>query len=125
MFSIFLENMKRLSIFVVISHTILHFGVSPKYEKYVKLILSFIVVAQLVFSIGSYLNSKPGIVKWVSEENYYVKWNQYMEELETEYEAMQKVLDDKMMQNKNENTKENKDKMESIVVDKIEIKTGN
>ena len=124
MFSIFLENMKRLSIFIVISHTILHFGVSQKYEKYVKLILSFIVVAQLVFSIGAYLNSGTEIMKWMSEENYYVKWNQYMGEMEKEYEDLQKTLDDKMFQSRSENIEKNVKDMENIIVDKVVIETG-
>ena len=119
MFLIFLENLKRLTIFIVISKTILHFGIGKKFEKYLKLILSFMVVAQLVFAIGSCFHSNRGIMEGMTIEGYYARWEEYMQVLDEEYEKGQSTLEDKMLHKKT--TYEEKEEKKSIIIEKVVI----
>ena len=89
MFSVFLEEMKQLTVFMIVGQTILHFGVGKKFERYVKLILAFMVVSQLVFSLGSYFSSKSDIWRPLSKQEYYAKWEEYVTELEEKIEKQQ------------------------------------
>ena len=121
MLSLFLENLKRLSVFIVISQTILHFRVGRKYEKYIKLILSFMVVAQLVFAISSYFDLDSGFMKGISKENYYNQWEQYMVGLEEEYKLQQSSLDQRLEEKYVRKDENNKGENVGIKVEKIAI----
>lgn len=86
MFSVFMELVKRVGIFVIISQTILHFGISKKYEKYMKLVISFMVAAQIVFAFGGYLGQDEKMGYFMSGEEYLEKWNVNMLEVEERIE---------------------------------------
>ena len=118
MFQMFLENLKQLSIFILISKTILYFGIGKKFEKYSKLILSFMVVAQFIFSIGSYLKPESKFLNLWSKEQYYQQWEEYMSELELKYEMQQGILADEI-QEQNKDIEETT--IDSITIEKIEI----
>ena len=117
----FVENLKRLSVFIIISQTILHFGVGRKFEKYLKLVFSFMVVAQLVFSIGSYFDFENGLVEFISQEKYYQRLENYMGSMEQEYEVQQKELESRLQQIYEMENKNNKGETGSIKVDRIRI----
>ena len=121
MLQMFVENLKRLSVFIIISQTILHFGVGRKFEKYLKLVFSFMVVAQLVFSIGSYFDFENGFVEFISQEKYYQRLESYMGNLEQEYEVQQKELESRLQQIYEVENKNNKGEAGSIKVDRIRI----
>lgn len=117
----FLENLKRLSVFIIISQTILHFGVGRKFEKYLKLVFSFMVVAQLVFSIVSYLDFENGFVEFISQEKYYQRLEEYMGGLEQEYEMQQRELEDRLQQIYEVENKNDKGEGNSIKIDRVWI----
>ncbi len=119
MFLIFLDNLKRLSIFIIISKTILHFGIGKKFEKYLKLILSFMIVAQLVFALGSFFQQDKGFLAGLSKENYYEQWEKYMGELETEYEEGQRMLESRIEYGNLE--EEQKEERKGIIIEKVVI----
>ena len=121
MFSIFVENLKRLSVFIIVSQTILHFGVGRKFEKYLKLVFSFMIVAQLVFSISAYFKFEEGIVEFISQENYYQRIEEYMGGLEKEYEIQQSELEDRLQEIYEVENKSDKGEASSIRVDRIRI----
>ena len=121
MFSIFVENLKRLSVFIIVSQTILHFGVGRKFEKYLKLVFSFMIVAQLVFSISAYFEFEEGIVEFISQENYYQRIEEYMGGLEKEYEIQQSELEDRLQEIYEVENKSDKGEASSIRVDRIRI----
>lgn len=112
MFSVFMELVKRVGIFVIIGQTILHFGISKKYEKYMKFVISFMVAAQIVFAFGVYLgqDEKPGYL--MSGEEYLEKWNEDMTLVEERIEKSRV----EMVQNFEEELQ----KSESVSVDKSE-----
>ena len=121
MLQMFVENLKRLSVFIIISQTILQFGVGRKFEKYLKLVFSFMVVAQLVFSIGSYFDFENGFAEFISQEKYYQRLESYMGNLEQEYEVQQKELESRLQQIYEVENKNNKGEAGSIKVDRIRI----
>lgn len=121
MFLIFLENLKRLTTFIVISKTILHFGIGKKFEKYLKLILSFMVVAQLVFAIASFFHDNRGFMEGMTKEGYYTQWEEYMQILEEEYEEGQSALEDRMLQRNIIYEEADEEEGKSIVIEKVVI----
>ena len=82
MISVFLELVKQVGVFVIVGQTIQHFGISKKYERYVKLVISIMVVAQVVFSFGIYVKQlqKQGIL--VSGSEYRKEWEINMGKVE-------------------------------------------
>ena len=118
MFSVFLELVKKVGIFVIVGQTIQHFGISKKYERYVKLVISIMVVAQVVFSFGIYVKQfqKQGLL--VSGSEYQKEWEANMDKVEEkmkDYNLMltqrmeEKVLDleKQTLYEDNEKTEEN------------------
>ena len=121
MLQLFIENLKRLSVFIIVSQTILHFGVGRKFEKYLKLVFSFMVVAQLAFSIGAYFDFEHGIWEFISQDNYEQRLEEYMGRLEQEYEVQQSELERRLQQTPEAENKNNKGEANSIRVDRIRI----
>ena len=121
MLQLFVENLKRLSVFIIVSQTILHFGVGRKFEKYLKLVFSFMVVAQLVFSIGAYFDFEHGIQEFISQDNYEQRLEEYMGRLEQEYELHQSELESRLQQTHEVENKNNKGEANSIRVERIRI----
>ena len=71
---------------MVISRTILNFGISKKYERYLKLVISFMVAAQIIFAFGTYSKQENSLWKWWSSEEYLEEWNRNIKELEEHME---------------------------------------
>ncbi|MBR4982764.1 MAG: hypothetical protein IKY94_09410 [Lachnospiraceae bacterium] len=125
MVAVFLELVKRVGIFVIIGQTILHFGIGKAYEKYIKLVISFMVAAQIVFAFGAYFEKDRFVAgKW-GEEYYYENWNQSMKALEEEFHEKQMGVtmnlqqrfaeQEEMVPEKDENSG-NEVKIEKIVI---------
>lgn len=82
MLAVFLDLVKRVGIFVIIGQTIQHFGISRKYERYMKLVISIMVVAQIIFAFGVYIKQfqKHGFL--VSGSEYRQEWDINMSKVE-------------------------------------------
>lgn len=128
MFAYFLEAVKRITIFLIISQAFLHLGIGVKYEKYMKLVISVMVVAQLIFSFIAYAH-KDGIFTPVLEEKYYEQWDLYMEEMEKIYEIKEKELEQNITVDDNADKKETENKttkqnLQKIIIPKIVVSDG-
>ena len=122
MFSVFLELVKRVGIFMIIGQTILHFGISRTYEKYIKLVVSFMIAAQIVFAFGAYLKKEDGALGIWSQQEYYAKWDDSMEKMtEALYQRQEELKEGLRVKIEEEKTKTVKKQEEGI--DKIEIET--
>ncbi len=85
--SSFLEFMKQIGIFMICAHTFLHFSAGKSYEKYLKLLVGIMVLAQFAIPFGEIflgkemgkiweeakqfrqeLEERAGDVVWESEE---------------------------------------------------------
>lgn len=82
-----MELVKRVGIFVIIGQTILHFGISKQYEKYMKLVISFMIGAQIVFAFGVYVKQDKKEIPVMSVEEYRQAWEINMEEMEKKAEG--------------------------------------
>lgn len=96
MLSVFLELVKKVGIFVIVGQTIQHFGISKKYERYVKLVISIMVVAQVVFAFGIYVKQfqKQGIL--VSGSEYQKEWEVNMDKVEEKMKDYNLMLTQRM-----------------------------
>ncbi|MBR5597892.1 MAG: hypothetical protein IKW30_10850 [Lachnospiraceae bacterium] len=130
MFSLFLDAVKRITIFLIISQTFLHLGIGVKYEKYVKFIISFMVIAQLFFSFGSYLGQKEKFFSSVLTQDYYKQWDEYMDKMEQTYEIKQEEVEKRIEktniyvseeQENEEGTEAENDKHHKISIEKIVV----
>ena len=129
MFSVFIEAVKRISVFMIISQTFLHLGIGVKYEKYVKFVISFMVVAQLIFSFSAYFSQKEHIFSSVLKTKYDIQWEDYMQEIEKNFENKQLELKSGWKENNvadNEKIKREKknSRNQKIVIDKIVVSVG-
>lgn len=97
MLNVFVELVKRVGIFVIIGQTILHFGIGKEYEKYMKLVISFMVAAQVVFAFGVYFDKDHSVV-WGGKEEYYESWNRNMQALEEELQRKQLSVNTKLQE---------------------------
>ena len=98
MFSVFLELVKKVGIFVIIGQTIMHFGIGKKYEKYMKLVISFMVAAQIIFAFGIYLKQDSKVWKEITAEEYLKEWDLSIKELEMQMENSKKEKKDALNQ---------------------------
>lgn len=78
------------------------------------------IVAQLVFALGSFFQQEKGFMAGMSKENYYEQWEKYMGELEIEYEEGQRMLESRIEYgDSNEEEKEGESK--GIRIEKVVI----
>ena len=75
-----------MGIFVIIGQTVMHFGISQKYEKYTKLVISFMVMAQIIFTFSVYLKNDNDSWQILSAREYLEKWDINMKEVEDRME---------------------------------------
>ncbi len=113
-----LEVIKRIGIFIIVSQMILHFGIGRKYETYMKLVVSIMVVAQMIFSFGFYVeqNEEEGFI--MSEEEYYESWNENLKRME---ESLKKEQKDMKFQIKENVMEENQQQQEMESAARIQI----
>ena len=107
MFSVFMGLVKRVGIFVIIGQTILHFGISKKYEKYMKLVMSFMIGAQIVFAFGVYWGQEGEEIHVISPEEYFEAWECNMEEMEKTIEKYEVTMIENAKRKKKEETSSN------------------
>lgn len=129
---IFIDMVKNVGIFMVVAQTLLHFGVGKRYEKYLKLIISLMVVSLLVSGFGALLKSEKelGITKiWkMGQSEYYEFWQKNRKNFEEKVVLKQKEIE-KHLENDiiGQDVKEEKQKHEKeqpaakIKIDTIKI----
>ena len=108
---VFIGIAKRVGIFLIAGQTILHFGVGKQYEKYVKLIISFMAAAQLILGFGGLFQetTEGGLTKLFAKD-FEKKWENHILQFETELEKKQEQLEKQLteeIQNTGIQTKEN------------------
>lgn len=123
---------RQISIFLLLGQTILHFAPGEKYEKYIKMLLGFMVIAQFavpILSFGKkdrmeeYENNREMFTQKMDEalqtvdEKWFLYNEQIEQQIERELENAQTVLGE---QRKTEEEKEQEEKIEIEAV-KIEV----
>lgn len=123
---------RQISIFLLLGQTILHFAPGEKYEKYIKMLLGFMVIAQFavpILSFGKkdrmeeYENNREMFTKRMDEalqtvdEKWFLYNEQIEQQIERELENAQTVL---WEERKTEEEREQEEKIEIEAV-KIEV----
>ena len=125
MFSLFLELVKKVGIFVITGQTIMHFGISKKYEKYMKLVISFMVAAQIIFAFGVYFGKDDNLWQMMSPEEYLNAWDDNMKEVEERMEKSREEmtlrLEEEFYQSGANSRHETKVRQQDIRIEKIII----
>lgn len=119
MFSVFLDLGKKIGIFILVGQTVIHFGIGRKYEAYMKLVISLMVVAQIAVTFGAYLQKDTHELWQVTKEEYYEKWEAMMKDMEDSFKKEQKSMEDQAAENFREET----EKKEKTKQDRIQIET--
>lgn len=73
--SSFLEFMKQIGIFIICAHSLLHFSAGKSYEKYLKLLVGIMVLAQFAIPFGEIFLGK-------ETERIWEEAKQFQKELE-------------------------------------------
>ena len=80
----FFQNIKQIGIFMICAQAILHFKPSEKYEKYLKLLVSVMILAQLLAPVMQIISGNNCKDFQNSIEDIQTEINQKMEQLEIE-----------------------------------------
>lgn len=122
----------QISIFLLLGQTILHFAPSEKYEKYIKMLLGFMVIAQFAVPILSFGNKdkmeayendrelftgKMNEVLQTVDEKWFLYNEQIEQQIEKELENAQTIV---LEQEKAEEESAQEEKIEVEAV-KIEV----
>ena len=95
--NVFIGIAKRVGIFLIAGQTILHFGVGKQYEKYVKLMISFMAAAQLIVGFGSlFQETTEGGLTRIFAKDFEQKWEEHILHFETELGKKQEQLEQKI-----------------------------
>lgn len=125
MILVFLELVKKVGIFVIIGQTIQHFGISKKYEKYMKFMISIIVVAQITFAFGIYIKQFKNRGIFMSGTEYKNEWEVNMEKVEEkikEYNLqLSKSLEEEFQESEYQINRDKKEESGGVYVEKIII----
>lgn len=80
----FLQTIKQIGIFMICAQAILHFKPSAKYEKYLKLLISVMVLVQLLVPVVNFFSGQEQEVFFRRMEELQAEIGREMEQLEIE-----------------------------------------
>lgn len=127
MAEIFIGLVKQMVIFLIAGQTILHFGMGRQYEKYIKLIISLMIVANLISAFVSLWRQVPesgfaGKANFTTE-SFEERWQYNMGVFQEELEEKQRLIEEKWVETEKEQTGEEvKSGYSEIFVEEIVIK---
>lgn len=76
-----LDTIRRVGIFIICAQTLIHFRPNESYEKYMKLLVSVMVLVQLVLPIAAILQGKEARALEESVKQYEAEMQKNMEEI--------------------------------------------
>ncbi len=82
----FLEFMKRIGIFIICAQSILHFAAEKSYERYVKILVGIMILAQFIVPVRSLLLGADNGEIWSAVEEFQREMDKAMEDAEIVYE---------------------------------------
>lgn len=98
MAGVFIRLMKQMVIFLIAGQTLLHFGMGKQYERYVKLVISLMLAAQLLSAAISLFPTGKRLWEWGSgkgmREVVEEGWEMNMEEFENKLYRKQEEFED-------------------------------
>lgn len=82
----FLEFMKRTGIFIVCAQCFLHFSAGRQYEKYLKLLIGMMILAQFAIPFGALFSGKETKQLWEETERFQKELEERAGEVVWEFE---------------------------------------
>lgn len=76
-----LDTIRRVGIFIICAQTLIHFRPNESYEKYMKLLVSVMVLVQLVLPIAAILQGKEALALEESVKQYEAEMQKSMEDI--------------------------------------------
>ena len=78
------QTVKQIGIFIICAQVIMHFKPSAKYEKYLKLLISVMVLVQVIMPLINIISGKDEAYLWTKIEQIQAEIDLNMEQLEIE-----------------------------------------
>lgn len=127
MADVFIDLVKRMVIFLIAGQTILHFGMGKQYERYVKLTISLMLVAQLVSAFTGFFPFFPkNSLNMAGEEgraSFEKRWEENIEEFGEKLDLQQKEMEKEWEEEVRKMNHEEERKEESqINIEEIKIR---
>lgn len=82
----FLEFMKRIGIFIICAQSILHFAAEKSYERYVKILVGIMILAQFIVPVRALILGADNGEIWSAIEEFQIEMDKAMEDAEIVYE---------------------------------------
>ena len=86
----FILTLKQMVVFLLVGQTLLHFGMGKQYEKYIRLIISLMITANMITAFWGLFRQLPYDG---SSRSFFERWEAEMAQIEEELEASQKKLE--------------------------------
>ena len=88
----FFQTVKQIGIFIICAQVIMHFKPSAKYEKYLKLLISVMVLVQVLIPLLNIISGKDDAHFWTKVEQIQSQIDKSMEQLEIENEISEESI---------------------------------
>lgn len=82
----FLEFMKRIGIFIICAQSFLHFTAGKSYEKYVKLLIGLMILAQFIVPVRAVFLSGENAELWEEVERFQKELDEMEADITWEYQ---------------------------------------
>jgi len=89
----FLEFMKKIGIFIICAHSLLHFSAGKPYEKYLKFLIGIMVLAQFAIPLGEMLLGKEAGKIWEEAERFQMELEERAGDVVWDWEEEDAVSD--------------------------------
>lgn len=96
MVNIFLEMSKKVGVFMIISQTLMHLGIAKSYEKYIRLIISFMAAAQIIFSFAAFFQVENSGILECFKTDFQEEWKQELKAFDEKLQEIRENLNDKI-----------------------------
>lgn len=96
MVSIFLDMAKKVGIFMIISQTLMHLGMAKTYEKYIRLVISFMAVAQIIFSFAAFFKIENTGFLECFQADFQEEWKQEVKVFDEQMQEIREKINEKI-----------------------------
>lgn len=120
-----LEFMKRLGIFIVCAQSLLHFTAGKSYEKYVRLLVGMMILAQFVVPVRALFLGRDNAQIWDQVERFQTEMSESLGQIEAE-DFSANESDDVTAALEEEMKERLEEAAASLgyLVDRVEVRTG-
>lgn len=122
-----MESMKEIGIFIICAQSLIHFTAGREYQKYVKVLIGMMILAQFVAPIRAALSDESAGEMWEEIERFQIEMETVMEETKTMADEIEFSSGDEAFKTVvpadeiNQEVLNEQEKEQPIEIEKIEI----